>query len=126
MAGGRDRNGTRVANSGNEERHEWVKEVCKDVAQLPVKEERLLDGNGASAMNSAGDWKSTATTGRRENEDGSRPGGLRAMAMLLGVQHLLVTWLGKRCVSQAREDGRKRSAGGHQRGSKQAVSPALL
>jgi hypothetical protein len=37
MAGGRDRNGTRVANSGNEERHEWVKEVCKDVAQLPVR-----------------------------------------------------------------------------------------
>jgi hypothetical protein len=88
----------------------------------------LLDGTGASVMNSAGDRKSTMATGRRENEDGSWPGGLRAMAMamLLGVQHLLVTWLGERCVSQAREDGRKCSAGGHRRGSKQAVSPALL
>jgi hypothetical protein len=28
-----------------------------------------LDGNGASAMNLAGVWRSTAATGRRENEN---------------------------------------------------------
>jgi hypothetical protein len=37
MAGGCDRNSTRVANSGIEERHERLKKVRKDVAQLPVR-----------------------------------------------------------------------------------------
>jgi hypothetical protein len=36
-------------------------------------------------VNFAGDWRSTAVTGRRENEDDSRLGNLRAMAMLRGV-----------------------------------------
>jgi hypothetical protein len=38
-----------------------------------------LDGNGVSAMNSAGDWRSTAATGGRENENGSRLGGFKQM-----------------------------------------------